>query len=507
LPKRAIVSGTGYNFAVTREITQGAARPKYAWALGLGAIGLSIALGAAIVRPNWGMGVAAALIALWGLIRCIQYPESGLKFCFWAFPWYAVLRGMIILQFPVALFGVRFWAELVIGGVFGGLLLRDALSRKKLLPVWDDFPALTYLFLCLYGATLTALTQSPLYLVYGFHFVVFPSLFYWAVRWLRPDRAASERILRAFLGGFVLLALASFYAFFVGPEIALQWNHAVRQQVYDLVISRGGPKIDPLIFWRAYLRMQSLLFEENVWGSLCSFVSLLSAAFLVVRKKSLGWLALFLLSTAGLALSVARGAVVGWGVGMLVLFVQRQRFSWRLNATLAILGVLVGGGALYLSEQPNVALWLQLGERALTGIESGSFDDRADQWKIGWDLLQRNPSGIGLGTVGYSASGTGIAQSKVADGNYVSLGAEMGWLGLTLLGVVLLSALWVLVRRQRALTDPATRALGLGLTGYLVAMAVHAVSANVFEYYYTFPVFWALLGVFVSRCADRRDVA
>ena len=80
-----------------------------------------------------------------------------------------------------------------------------------------------------------------------------------------------------------------------------------------------------------------------------------------------------------------------------------------------------------------------------------------------------------------SPSCTGIAQSKVADGNYISLGAEMGWLGLAMLGTVLLSALWVLVRHARAPADPATRALGLGLTGYLVAMAVHAVSANVFE--------------------------
>lgn len=495
---------------MTREIPPASARPKNAWAIGLVALLLSFALGAAIVRPNWGMGVAAGLIALWGLAHCIRRPESGLKFCFWAFPWFAVLRGMIILQFPVALFGIRFWAELVMGGVFAGLILRDALAGKKFRPVWDDLPALVYLLMCLYGATITVLAllaRSALFLVYGFHVVVFPSLFYWAVRWLRPDRFGGERLLKAFLGGYILLAVASFYAFFAGPEIVFQWNHAVRQQVYDLVASRGGPKIDPVIFWRAYLRMQSLLFEENVWGSLCSFVSLMSAAFLVVRKKSLGWVCLFLLSTVGLALSIARGAVVGWGVGMLVLLVQRQRFSWRLNASLAVLGGLIGGGAVYLSEQPNVALWLQLGERAMTGIESGSFDDRAEQWKVGWDLLQRNPSGVGLGTVGYSASGTGIAQSQVADGNYVSLGAEMGWLGLAMLGVVLLSALWVLVRHRRAVADPATRALGLGLTGYLVAMAVHAVSANVFEYYYTFPVFWALLGVYVARCTDRCDVA
>ena len=122
--------------------------------------------------------------------------------------------------------------------------------------------------------------------------------------------------------------------------------------------------------------------------------------------------------------------MVGWAVGAVFLLLSRQRFSWRLHATLAILVCAVGGAALYLAEQPNVALWLQLGERALTGVQTGELDDRTKQWEVGWEILQRNPSGTGLGTIGYSASGTGITQSKVADGNYISLGAEMGWLGL-----------------------------------------------------------------------------
>ena len=418
-----------------------------------------------------------------------------------------VFRGIVILQFPVALFGVRFWAEIVLSAVFGGLILRDAVRRQKLRPIWDDFPALVYLAMCLYGAVLTALTQTPLFLVYGFHFIVFPALFYWAARWLRPDAAASERLIRAFLGGFVVLALASFYGFFAGPSIVLRWNHAVRQQVYDLAISQGIPRVEPEVFWRAYLRMQSLLFEENVWGSLCSFVSLLSAAYLVVRKRSLGWAALFTLSTLGLALSIARGAVVGWAVGLFVLLLQRERYSWRLNASLAGFGTAIGAAVLYFSTLPNIDLWLQLGTRALTGVQSGSFDGRTQQWEIGWDILTRNPSGTGLGTVGYSASGSGLPQSKVADGNYVSLGAEMGWLGLLMLFSVLSSMLWVLFRHQRALSSASTRALGLGLIAYLCAMMVHAVSANVFEYYYTFPVFWLLLGVYVTRCSDDRDVA
>ena len=49
--------------------------------------------------------------------------------------------------------------------------------------------------------------------------------------------------------------------------------------------------------------------------------------------------------------------------------------------------------------------------------------------------------------------------------------------------------------------------MGLGLMAHLLSMTVHAVTANVFEYYYTFPVFWLFFGVYVSRCAAARSVA
>jgi hypothetical protein len=42
------------------------------------------------------------------------------------------------------------------------------------------------------------------------------------------------------------------------------------------------------------------------------------------------------------------------------------------------------------------------------------------------------------------------------------------------------------------------RALGLTLISQLCATYIHAVSANTFEYYYTYPVFWMLLGAYVT---------
>lgn len=468
------------------------------WGLALLAA-LSTALG--IVRPAWGAAGVVLLIALIGVVFVIQKPERGLVFCLLASPWYMAFRGFVILQLPTALFGVRFWAELILGASAAGLLLRGALHPETRLKLRsDDGPALLYLVMCGYGMVLTLLTRHPLYGVYGFHFVIFPALFYLLVRWLRPNADQAWGLVRTFIGGWWVFALVSFWAILTGPEIVMRWNHAVRQQLYDLTMSRGAAPMDPTTFWRLYPRMQSLLFEENVWGALCAMVSLIAMGMLLVRRKPWTWGLLFAVSTLGLLLSVARGALVGWGVGIVVLTLGRQRFSSRLWGVLCVLAVLGGGALLYLSENPRIAYFLQMADRAAMGVSRGDFDERTHQWEKGWDILQRNPSGTGLGTVGYSASSTGQSQSIVADGNYVSLGAELGWPGLFMLALTLLSLLWVLIRHQRSIVDPRLRGLGLGLLATLCGMMVHAITANVFEYHYTFPVFWTLLGVYITWC-------
>ncbi len=462
-----------------------------------------------IVRPALGVAGVAVALALVGMGAVVQKPERGLAFCLIAFPWYAAFRGFIIRQLPTALFGVRFWPELVLLAALAGLLLRGALypaTRPRLRP--DDAPAILYLTMCGYGLLLTLLTQHPLYALYGFHFVALPAMFYVLVRWLAPSLEGVCRLVRTVLWSWWTFAIVSFWAFFAGPSFVLDWNQAVRQQLYELSLSRGMVATDPQTFWRLYPRMQSLLFEENVWGALCAMVSLLAVGMLVVRRRPWAWGTLFALSTLGLLLSVARGALIGWVVGLAVLALQRQRFSGRLRAALCVLAVLSGGALLYLSENPRIVYFLQMADRAVSGVSRGDFDERTHQWEAGWDILRRNPSGTGIGTVGYSASSTGMTQSVVADGNYISLGAEMGWPGLILFFGTLLSMLWVLLRHQRAIQDARLRGLGLGLSAMLCGQLVHGVTANVFEYHYTFPLLWVLLALYVTGCErDHSHVA
>jgi hypothetical protein len=155
--------------------------------------------------------------------------------------------------------------------------------------------------------------------------------------------------------------------------------------------------------------------------------------------------------------------------------------------------------AFLLRDDPRVKVWYILMERS--GISEGKVaNDRWPQWKAGVEVFTMNPSGTGVGTVGYGASKTGMALSLVADGNYITTLAEIGLPGIFLMISLAAGIISVLIGplRSNPRLSPFVRALGLGLVAQLCATYVHAVSANTFEYYYTYPVFWMLLGAYVT---------
>nr|WP_246386188.1 O-antigen ligase family protein [Armatimonas rosea] len=246
--------------------------------------------------------------------------------------------------------------------------------------------------------------------------------------------------------------------------------------------------------------MQSLLFEENVFGSLSAFVSLYCLSWFTLSRRAVGrYFWLWGLSTAALFLSVSRGSTVGWVVGVVVLILLWRRYSWRLTVALGSITALAAGLFLFFTDNPKVKFWVQMIEN--TGALDGKFgQDRAHQWNAGLDIFVRHPSGMGLGSVGYAASRSGAASTIVADGNYIAYLAELGIPGALGLVAMLIGLFWVLGRWQRTTDDPGLKALGMALIAYLAGECVHAVSANVFEYYYTWPVFWLLVGVYVCRC-------
>lgn len=464
--------------------------------VGMAAGALALLGAVSLCWPAVGITVALVAAMAAGAVAVLQRPLRGVLFALALYPFFPLLRALVIARFPTAIFGLRFWPEFVLALVFAGLLLRAIVSRRRFALRSDDVPALLYLLLCLYGMVLSAIGQHPLFVVYGFHVVAFPCLFYFAVRWASPDDAECARLLRWFVASFLVLALASLADYALRFEAVAQLANAARPEVAEF----GGGKKDPILYWKTYSRMQSLLFEENVWGTLSRLVSLWSLAWLVLRRDALrAWLPLWGLSTLCLLLSVSRGSVVAWIVGIVVLLLFRRRYSGRITASLTAASLAVGALLVYASADPRVTTWLTLFGQIGFGTEQLA-QDRAHQWRDGWRVFLSNPSGTGIGTIGYGASLTGRTLTLVADGNWVSLAAEMGVPGLGLMALTLTGIGWTLWRYLGASADRTDQALGLTLIAFLCGMAVHAVVANAFEYPYILPLFWTLLAIYVTRC-------
>ena len=346
----------------------------------------------------------------------------------------------------------------------------------------------------MYGLTLTALTKHPFFVIFGSHFMLLPLLFYLVTRWIRPSEADFRRLVKLFVAGYVVLALVSVVDFFHRTTLSATLSNAMRPEIPESV------GIDGVAFWMHYMRMQALLFEENVWGALCGFISLLCMARIATEPKAFRWqLPVWALSMLCLGFSVSRGASAGWIAGTIVLLLTRTPFRRRVIAVFLVVAVVGVASAFLLRNDPRVQVWYILMEHS--GIAQGKVaNDRWGQWTAGLQIFTQNPSGTGTGTVGYGASKTGMALSVVADGNYITTLAEIGIPGVLLMVALAISMISVLIGTLRfnPHLSPFMRALGLTLIAQIVATYVHAVSANTFEYYYTYPVLWMFFGAYMT---------
>jgi hypothetical protein len=393
--------------------------------------------------------------------------------------------------------GFRFWPEMLLIVIFAGIVTGCIVRRERLRLYWDDLPAIVFLLGGLYGVILSLSTQHLFFTIFGIHASLAPLFFYFAMRWIRPSREDSRRVLTLFLTTYAVLAILSLFDYLLRPVLGLQLAHAARPQL----VPSG---IDPISFWRLYFRMQSLLFEENLWGSLCALVSLLCLANFIFTRPSRATRALFFLSTVCLILTLSLGSIGCWLLGIAVLLTLRGRHRPRIVFTLAVLVTLGCWAVTATSKDVRVLMLLSRVERS--GLAGGNLGlDRQHQWKVGADIFQHNPSGTGIGTVGYGASLTGRTLTAVADGNYFSIAAEEGVPGLITLALTLLGAVWVIVRHLPT-TVGTEKTLGMALVAYLCGLCAHAIGANTFEYFYPFSVFWMLFGLFVARRIEASRV-
>lgn len=217
---------------------------------------------------------------------------------------------------------------------------------------------------------------------------------------------------------------------------------------------------------------------------------------------------LFLLSFICLMLSMSRGALIDWGVAVVLLVVFFRGKHRGILAITAVLSVAIGLIlAAQFSQFDKVEMLLER-VTALAEKDNENAYDRVSQWKYALEYFPLFPAGRGLGRAGSQAlfHGTGDGSMAIADGGYFKIMAEEGLPGLLLfciggVGFVLvLARLLYFYRHNRNSTE---YAIGQAWVCILCGLLVHNLGGNIFDAYYIQPVYWLFAGLFVTHAEGK----
>ena len=445
-----------------------------------------------VLKPIVGAAVVALGFILWCASRIITKPVFAAYIVMWVFPWYNLFRAALYTYYPtLPLFASRFWMEMLLALASVGIITRVVLRRASPVLDRDDLPFLLIVMGDLYALLITTVNHSYFNAVFGVYYSLTPVLCFFALRWCGSTREHLRQLLKLFFASFTLVAIFSLADYCFHPAFMLKIYGTVRTAFF-----KGNVADIYQTVTTTYLRMQSLMLEENQWGALTGFIALLCIARLstgVVTTRMRCMLALLLgLSVSCLVLSMSRGAAIGFGAGLIVMILLHKGFRRRVCLITCVLLLTLAG--LYAVARTDSRVKL-IETRAIVaasqGHESAALGgikvdyEREQQWRGAINSFKQNPSGIGLGSSGYSALYVKLGDALAADGIYFRVLAEQGIPGtlLWLMGTGLITV--SLLRRlkwSRYAGDALLSSVGIALLAELTSLCVHGLTANTFDY-------------------------
>lgn len=481
--------------AATPPHRRAAATAFLAWLIAAAAAYLGVLsivdLVSGLTRVSFVLGAALA----WQIMK---RPVLGFILALSIFPWYPLIRAMIMyyrVPAPLELLGA--WPEVILLVMLVGIVLRAIREKRALSLSWYDVPVIILLLSALYGAAIDLAARQMTMLVYGFHYVISSMLFYFIARWLRPTRKEVWSIIIVLAAQFTLLALVSLYDYIFRPMYFIQMAMLMRPGFWKAW--------EPVMFFRWYPRMHSLLFGEALWGMLCAFINLLCLSLSGSGRRAWWYWPLTALSFIGMALSMGRGALVSWVVGIFVLLFAKGRHRRAIAILTAGLIALIVPGVIYLANANFKAAVIvtriqAMGDPDATGADAAW--GRIPQWILGVEEFLRQPHGTGLGTKGLVDTYHGGGGS-VWDGGLFKILAEQGIPGIItfLVGAAGCVFAWSWLIRGASGLD---RAIGLVAVAFLCGTFVQNIGQNALEIYFVNPLLWMFGGLFVARRLDYR---
>ncbi len=450
---------------------------------------------------------------IWCTTKIIARPVVAVYAALWIFPWYNLFRAGLWCYYPeLPLFASRFWLEILMAFASVGVVTRVILRRTHVILDKDDIPFLLVLLAGLYSLLISAVDHRYFNAVFGVYYSLTPVLCFFALRWCGSTRNDLRVALKILFASFTLIAVLSLIDYYFHPEFMLNIYRVGRGTFF-----KGDVEDIRQAMVTTYLRMQSLMLEENQWGALSAFVALfciarMATGRIVLRTRS-ALTALLVLSLGCLVLSMSRGAAVGFTAGLLVMAMVHRGSRVRvILISLALVFALAGvysvarmDSRIRLIETRLIQSTSYQKQGGATGNIFKLDPERQYQWSETVDTFKRMPSGIGLGSSGYAALYTGVGRALTADGIYLRVLVEQGIPG-ALLWVTGTAAIGFSLLRRLQWTYQAGDALlssvGIALLAELVCLCVHGLSANTFDYSGAPPLFFIFCALFL-RATDR----
>jgi O-antigen ligase len=470
----------------------------------LGVVG-AVGIGAAAAFPKVFIALTLLGLVVTLLVGALRNPWTALAVIIAQYPVMNTLRTIYTAHhLPVFGSGVRFFPDFLQMIILAQLLIWGIKNPRYRLKIYgDDVPVVTYIVVGIYSVVVAAQYTHPWGPINGWYLSMTPAIFYLIFRWLQPTDAQSLKFFRWMTLCYVVLACVSLPAYFIRPD----WYKVLQNAEHGHWVPEG---MNRMAFWAFYPRMQSFLFEENHWGTLSELVAVIGAAFLVRGDALLKRYSIILLGTVGMVCSISRGAMISFVVAIFILLLHRGAHRKRIGVVLAALSVVGAVGLYVMKDKPLVqVLFQRLDTVGANAAKKGEVaNDRTHQWKAGWKIFVATPSGMGLGTVGNGASLSKVTPFVVGDGVYVRVLAEQGFPGILAFVYLILSIPWILWR-YRDLAPAQWRPLGMGLFAFHFGFCVQGIGANTFDYYCVAPVYFMLLGIYVSavhrHIRERRE--
>ena len=450
----------------------------------LGAIGATFLAAVVIVGLAHPVVVLAVMLAVPAFVMLVRYPVAVLVIGLFFIPFHVVIFNAVNYRAHIATGALDQWKDALIIALFIRAVAGRIRAEGRLRPPRSRADIFVLVYIVGYVG-ITALSPAVPSRAIALGRIIEGPLLFLAIRYLRPTRRQLWACLAAMVGAATIMGATAVIEHF-GPQAKLlTWYGAAK------------PAPHSAFYVGSSYRAGSFLNSPLILGFyLAGAVALAASTALAARGVSrlFAWAALGLVA-GGLVVTVTRSALIGGGVGLLIVVLLGVRDG---GVRLALAGILlVGAGAF-------AGTLIAQDSRVL--LRPSGTDPHRQALKRDVNLILAKPLGYGIGTTDAVAQRFKLKTLRgspiVTESTILAKGIEGGFPGL----ILYLTANFLLVFRLRTARlraafsgDRRAAAIGAGGIGAVVAIFISGFFLGISELVVEVTV-WAGAGIALWYC-------